>query len=403
MSRIFSILKLMANTGGTPTATPQRGPNMGVIIAVVLIIITVVVVSVYFTNVACPSWGNACPVSTAEVPVSVSLTVPTPTSAPTPTPTSAPVPATPPGTTQYNFIGASQSQAVTGKLFIPLVSVYGDYYTTYARDSASTNSSISIVKRDHSGVNTWGISQDTGSGRGMGNYKFAKIDNNIMKITNIRSYSIDGYFIDASGNGIPSPYTDDGHDIKHFDLGDYGTLQGASALPDANLPREYVPKTYGCLNDEAASGENCTIPASYTGYQQGFTSMFEDWAVNPNDPTKKQRSRGFCPYGYNVAPASLGGAPNKCSYIAKTLNPSTPTAPGLEPGPVPPAPVTTGPATSCPCGKHLERGQCVNDPAGGPGLPGVAWCERGWELAPDNVTCYLIQGQGQTKRAYISC
>jgi hypothetical protein len=236
----------------------------------------------------------------------------------------------------------------------------------------------------------------------MGDYKFAKIEDRILKITNIGSYDINGYFVDASGNPIVSPWQQN-HDIIHFDLGDFST-SAADVQPNANLPLSFMPKTYACLKDETPSGENCLIPTNYIGYQQNFTSMFEDWAVNPNDPTKKQRSRGFCPYNYGVAPASLGGAPNKCSYIPKTLDASVPTAPGVEPGPVPPAPVTPGPITSCPCGKYLQNGQCVNNPSrpGGPGLPGP-WCETGWELAPDNVTCYLIQGQGQTKRAYISC
>ena len=311
-----------------------------------------VVLGVYFTNIACP-FGYDC--STASDQPS--------SDQPSSGQRSAQL------STGSTFRGAVQTQ-ISGKNFIPLASLYGTF--VIVPDSTGSWSNRIYKTPDVTVDKWWTNGGDIQHANSIGNLKFIRIGTNIGKVVNIGGYNVYVYFLDSNGNPIASPYTTSTN-LTQFDLGDFSSDQ-AGAQPDPTLPLAFMPKTYACLLDETPSGENCLIPNTYSDYTDNKPSMFS-YTANSADAAKKQRPKGFCQDGYSVRP---GDQSNKCSRVGDA---SAPTAPGVNPGPVPTFSQPPGPVTSCPCDKYVKNGQCVTSsrqmvyP-----VSGQMYCETGYNL-----------------------
>jgi hypothetical protein len=281
-----------------------------------------------------------------------------------------------------------------------LASLYGSFYI--APDTSGQGSSH-LYKAPNIPVSQWwqgNVSWARFSGTGqhddlgtIGNFKFVRIGSNIAKVTQVGAYDFYLYFLNSNGNFIQSPYQTS-TSVNEVDFGDFSSDQ-AGAQPNQTLPLAFMPKTYACLLDETSSGDYCTLPTTYSNYTNNEPSMFT-YTANPSDPTTQLRPKGFCEDGWGPNPLDPHDPVNKCTYTsanaaAASGSPAVPTAPGINPGPVP-APSPPAPSGPCPCGstRLTAHGQCVpitnlyisNVPSGQP------YCQDTFGVATDGVTCY---------------
>jgi hypothetical protein len=371
-----------------------------ILLGVCCVLSIIVGLIVYFFNLWCP-FGYSCP-SSSE-PVATPSQTPSMTPSQTPSQQRSAVsqqPSGAPSQTPAPFLGAPQPQ-ISGKNFTPLTTLYGDFYI---EPDTSGRGSNHLYKAPSVLVSNWwkgDVSRARFSGTGVddigniGNFKFIRIGSNIAKVVFVGAYDFYVYFVDSSGNPIPTPYTASSTSISKVDFGDFSSDQ-AGAQPDPSNPLAFMPMTYACLVDETSSGENCLLPTTYSDYTNNKASMFT-YTPNPSDTSTKLRKKGFCEDGYGPNPFSPQDPKNKCTYLpALNASPAVPTAPGINPGPVP---TFSPPSGTCPCGSYRQpNGQCVRitNQYLGNIQSGQPYCEDGLAVAPDGVTCYNFNAPWST-------